>query len=272
MVMLDLLAQKFPKSELLIAHFDHGIRGNSGEDAGFVQCQAKEYGIDVVVEKKQLGEHASEERARTVRYEFLKRVAAEAGGEIYTAHHLDDLVGSVAINLIRGTGWRGLAVLNTVGIRRPFLENYIELGFEKPPTKKDLLRYAGEHNLRFREDQSNSSDEYLRNRLYHQVNNFDAKMEVFELWLEQIRLRNEIDTLIAEILPREEWQRGWFKEMPEEVALEILRAGLLKKGIKATRPQLRDFLKAIREYAPGKYFNLPGDKMVKLSKDGFSLN
>lgn len=271
MVMLDLLAQKIPRSELLIAHFDHGIRGNSGEDAGFVQCQAKEYGIDVVVEKKQLGEHVSEERARRARYEFLKRVAAEAGGEIYTAHHLDDLVGSVVINLIRGTGWRGLAVMNTAGIRRPFLENYIELGFEKPPAKNDLLRYAGEHNLHFREDQSNSSDEYLRNRLYHQMNNFGAKMEVFELWQKQVKLRSEIDTLIAETLPSGEWQRDWVKKMPEEIALEMLRAGLLKKDIKATRPQLRDFLKAIREYAPGKYFNLPGDRMVRINRDDFDI-
>lgn len=271
MVMLDLLAQKIPRSELLIAHFDHGIRGNSGEDAGFVQCQAKEYGIDVVVEKKQLGEHASEERARRARYEFLKRVAAEAGGEIYTAHHLDDLVGSVVINLIRGTGWRGLAVMNTAGIRRPFLENYIELGFEKPPAKNDLLRYAGEHNLRFREDQSNSSDEYLRNRLYHQMNNFGAKMEVFELWQKQVKLRSEIDTLIAETSPSGEWQRNWFRKMPDEVALEMLRAGLFKKDIKATRPQLWDFLKAIREYAPGKYFNLPGDRMVRINRDVFDI-
>lgn len=271
MVMLDLLAQKFPKLELLIAHFDHGIRENSGEDAEFVRRQAKEYDIEAVIEKKSLGEHASEEQARTVRYEFLKRVAAEAGGEVYTAHHLDDLVGSVAINLIRGTGWRGLAVLNTVGIRRPFLENYIELGFEKPPAKKDLLRYAGEHNLHFREDQSNSSDEYLRNRLYHQVNNFDEKMGVFKLWQKQVELRSEIDALIAETLPLGKWQRDWVKKMPEEIALEMLRAGLLKKDIKATRPQLRDFLKAIREYAPGKYFNLPGDRMVRINRDDFDI-
>ena len=59
--------------------------------------------------------------------------------------------------------------------------------------------------------------------------------------------------------------------MPGEVALEMLRAGLLKKGIKATRPQLRDFLKAIREYTSGKYFNLPNDKLVRINRDGFSI-
>ena len=272
MVMLDILAQNFPESELLIAHFDHGIRKNSNEDAEFVERRASDYGIETVLGKGTLGDDASEEEARTARYDFLRKVASEVGGEIYTAHHLDDLVGSVAINLIRGTGWRGLAVLNTAGIKRPFLEDYTELGFENPPTKKDLLEYAGKHSLRFREDQTNASDEYLRNRLYHQVNNFSQKMAVFVLWQKQVRLRSEIDTLIAEIVARETWQRDWFKKMDDAAAIEVLRAELLKKNISATRPQLRDFLKAIREYAPGKYFNLPGGIMVRLNKNDFSIN
>lgn len=272
MVMLELLARKMPKSDLIIAHFDHGVRANSNEDAEFVRRRADEYGIKVVVDEGNLGEGASEEKARTARYDFLRQVALKESGEIYTAHHLDDLVGSVAINLIRGTGWRGLAALSTVRIKRPFLEDYVGLGFEKPPTKNDLLVFAGEHHLCFREDQTNLSNEYLRNRLYHQVNNFDKKMEIFSLWQRQVKLRDEIDALIAEVLPQEKWQRNWFREVPEKVALEILRAGLLKKGIRATRPQLRNFLAAVREYAPGKYFNLPGDRMVRLDKNDFSIN
>lgn len=271
MVMLDLLAQKNPKSELIIAHFDHGARKNSKEDADFVRRRGSDYGIEVVVGRAELGENASEERARTTRYKFLRQVAAKMNGEIYTAHHLDDLVGSVAINLVRGTGWRGVAVMNAADISRPFLESYTELGFEKPPTKCDLLRYAGEHNLRFREDQTNSCDEYLRNRLYHQVNNFSQKLEIFALWREQVRLGGEIDALIAEFLPAKTWQRDWFRELDDAAAMEFLRAGLARKNIPVTRPQLQDFLKAIREYAPGKFFNLPGSRLVKINNHDFSI-
>jgi len=271
MVMLDILAQRLPKDEMIVAHFDHGIRANSDEDAKFVQRRAKEYGIGVVVGQGELGEGTSEEAARKARYEFLRRVAAEVGGEIYTAHHLDDLVGSVTINLVRGTGWRGLAVLNTPGIKRPFLDGYAELGFENPPAKKDLLRYAGEQSLSFREDQTNSQDEYLRNRLYHQMNNFNQKMEMFALWQHQLELRKEIDESVERMLPEETWQRSWFKNIDKTVAIEILRAGLLEKNITATRPQLREFLKAIREYAPGKYFNLPGDRLVRINSKDFSI-
>lgn len=270
-VMLDIFARKFPQEELIVAHFDHGIRENSKEDAEFVRRRASEYGIEAVIENAELEGKASEEKARKARYKFLRRVAFEAGGEICTAHHLDDLVGSVAINLIRGTGWRGLAVLDATDIRRPFLKDYSELGFEKPPTKGDLLKYAGEHNLQFREDQTNSYDEYLRNRLYHQVNNFEDKMEIFALWQRQVKLRGEIDLLLTEILPKGVWQREWFEKMDDITAIEILRAGLLKENLSATRPQLQDFLKAVREYAPGKYFNLPGDKLVRINRKDFDI-
>lgn len=271
MVMLDILARKIPRSELVIVHFDHGIRSNSQEDAEFVKTQSEHYGIEFVMGCAKLGESSSEDKARRARYDFLRSVAATVGGEIYTAHHLDDLVGSVAINLIRGTGWRGLAVLNAPDIKRPFLDHYALLDFEEPPTKGILLEYASRHNLHFREDQTNSWDEYLRNRLYHQMNNFESKKEIFELWQRQIILCNEIDAITGSLLPQKTWQRAWFDDMEDAAAIELLRAGLLQKNISATRPQLRDFLSAIRKYTPGKYFNLPGDQLVKIGSRDFVL-
>ena len=62
MVMLDLFAQKVPRFELVIAHFDHGVRKNSKEDADFVRRRAEEYGIGIVVGRGELGENASEEQ------------------------------------------------------------------------------------------------------------------------------------------------------------------------------------------------------------------
>lgn len=82
--------------------------------------------------------------------------------EIWTAHHLDDLAESVIINLLRGTGWRGLAVFSQARIGRPLLN--MTLTYE-PLDRNAILEYAGKRRLTFREDQSNSSDEYLRNRV-----------------------------------------------------------------------------------------------------------
>lgn len=271
MTMLDIFVQRFPHEELVVAHFDHGVRKNSSKDAEFVRRRAEKYGIDVAIGYGGLGADISEEKARMARYDFLRKVAAEKEGEIYTAHHLDDLVGSVAINLLRGTGWRGLAVMGATDIHRPFLEDYAKLGLKNPPTKKDLLRYAGDHELCFREDQTNSWDEYLRNRLYHQVNNFDKKMAIFNLWQKQKNLRERIESLLLEVIPTGTWPRGLLREMDDEVAIEVLRMGLMRQKITATRPQLRNFLKAIREYAPGKYFNLPNDRLVRINKNNFTI-
>src|SRR5690606_5271626 len=87
MVLLDLLRQK-PKLELIVAHFDHGIRPDSAEDRKLVQRVAKHYDLPFVYAEGKLGPKASEALAREARYAFLRRVQAEQGAEaIITAHH-----------------------------------------------------------------------------------------------------------------------------------------------------------------------------------------
>lgn len=313
MVMLDMICRsgKYSSGDIIIGHFDHGMRENSALDAEFVRRKAKEYGVEFRLGKGELGKKADEAMARKARYEFLKQI--EPGAMIFTAHHLDDLVETVAINLVRGTSWRGLGGLSRAGIRRPFLER--ELIYE-PMDKAAIFEYAAKRKLEFREDQSNSSDEYLRNRIRHGTNNsigvmemsFEQKMVIFELWQRQKALRAEIDAATAALLPDDGvWERKWFQRMEELaraevraqaqglaqsqgagetreagrveeiwegwrlVALELLRAGTLRAGIQATRPQLEEFRQAILNYAPGKRFNLPGDKLVKLNKEDFEL-
>lgn len=273
MVMLDVICRSgaYSPDDIIVAHFDHGIRQNSGEDAEFVRKKTTEYGVQFRLGEGKLGARTSEDSARDARYEFLYSIDPYA--PIFVAHHLDDLVETVAINSLRGTGWRGLAGLNRQNIRRPFLE--MDLLYE-PMDKAAIIEYAAKRRLNFREDQSNSSDEYLRNRIRHEMNNsglnFEQKMEIYRLWQKQKELKDEIDTQIVKLLPEDGvWQRSWFREMDAAIALELLRAGTLRAGAPATRPQLEDFRQAILNYAPGKYFNLPGDRLVKLNKDDFEL-
>ncbi len=269
MVMLDMLIN----SNVVVTHFDHGTRTSSKADADFVKKAADSSGVKFISERAELGDGTSEETARAFRYEFLWKASKENGNaQIYTAHHLDDLVETVAINLLRGTGWRGLAVLDTPGICRPFLEPEIS-GANKPWDKKDIVIYAAEHGVVFRQDPTNNEDNYLRNRVREKLENFDKKQEIYELWQKQKVLKAEIDEIVAEILPKkgEAWRRSWFKNLDKSTALEILRAGTLRAGISATRPQLENFRQAILTYAPGKSFNLPGDKLVRFSKDEFYL-
>lgn len=274
MVMLDMIcrSKQYSSHDIIVAHFDHGMRENSAEDAEFVRRKAEEYSVKFYLGHGELGEETSEARARMVRYNFLHSIDPFA--TVFTAHHLDDLVETTVINLSRGTGWRGLAVLDTPGIRRPFLETEM---FYEPLDKAAILEYAAKRQLSFREDQSNSSDEYLRNRIRHQMNNFpmdlEQKMQIYDLWQRQKQLKSEIDQLVVSLLPgkNQPWQRAWFENLDTSLALELLRAGTLQAGVSATRPQLEDFRQAILNYAPGKHFNLPGDRLVKLNKSDFML-
>ena len=270
MVMLDLMRKNFPAAELVVATFDHGTRESSKADADFVSDICAGSHLRVFRGEAELGAGVSEETAREKRYGFLKKVAQDTKGEVYTAHHLDDLVESVAINLVRGTGYRGLAVLNAPGVKRPFLDGT----FGKVFDKRDILKYAGEHNIRFRQDPTNTSDDYLRNRLRPIVSELsrETKNEIYGLWQKQVENAREIDEIIDSLIPEDlVFKRAWFKDLDDNVAIEILRTALIRANIPATRLQLRGFLKAIREYATNKQFNLPNDKLVRLGRRDFAL-
>ena len=270
MVLFDMMWKKYPREELVVAHFDHGMRSSAGADYDFVEKMCEERGVEFVGGRGELGAETGEAGARRARYEFLRKVADKYGGGIWTAHHLDDLVGSVVINLLRGTGWRGLSVLGAEGVVRPFLDREI---FEGAPFgKRDLLIYAGKQGLKFRQDPTNAEDLYLRNRLQERVSEFEGKNELFGLWEEQKRLRREIEGVVAEILEGRDWrERAWWRELEEEVAMELLAERLRREGVSLARPQLRDFLEAIRNYGAGKYFNLPRGRLVKMTKRAFVL-
>lgn len=254
--------------EYAVAHFDHGMRPSASTDAEFVRKKAEQLGARFYLDEGHLGASASEAEARDARYKFLREVAKKEGGEIVTAHHLNDLAETIAINLLRGTGWRGLAPFSN-DILRPFVFG------ENALTKFDIYKIASEKGLSFRQDPTNNEDKYLRNRLRERIfESFSASdySKLAGLFGKQTKIRKEVEKLVVEILPEDgHFKRSWFFELDDDIAMEILRAGLARAGASLTRPQLMDFLRAIREYMPGKKFNLPGGKLVTLHKDFFVL-
>ena len=284
MVMLEIFVRKFPAEELAVATFDHGTRESSVADAEFVERRLSEVSSALKIREKipfyrgkaRLGEGVSEEKARTERYAFLRKVAFQEKGEIYTAHHLDDLVETVAINLVRGTGVRGLAPFTGLGIRRPFLDGMLdpaEFGFSVFD-KRAILTYAAEHEVVFRQDPTNTSDNYLRNRVRERTFDLppETKLEIYRRWQRQREIVREIDEIVESVLPEDlHFYRDDFRELERAEGLEILRGGLARAGVSATRPQLGEFYEAILHYEAGKKFNLPNDKLVRLNKKDFML-
>ena len=138
-VMLHFLRAGDEDGKPIVAHFDHGIRGNSLDDAKFVERLAHRYGLKFECRHAKLGQDCSEATARQERYDFLFELADKYHGEICVAHHREDILESIAINVLRGTGWRGLTPMNAPQIQRPL----------KTWTKSDIYRYATENNLSF---------------------------------------------------------------------------------------------------------------------------
>lgn len=274
MVLLERFFRDEPEN-IVVAHFNHGTRTSADLDEQFVFLRCKELKVPFETMKIMLGEGVSEELARQKRYDFLYHVANKYGGEIYTAHHLDDLIESIAINLIRGTGWRGLTPFSENRIHRPFIEE----GFYKA----DILRFAAENKVSFREDPTNSTDDYLRNRVRARLLSLpqSEKERLIQLYSRQAAIRQEIEGLGESIFNsliintetsvnhrlRKDFFLDHNKDYTDEVAQEVLRFTCEKFGISLTRVQLKDFLRAIRSYGTNKKFNLPKNKMAVIGRD-----
>lgn len=258
-VLLDMLATA-GDAELIVAHFDHGIREDSALDAAFVKGLAHRYGLPFEMKREELGASASEATARERRYVFLRSLAAKYDARIMTAHHLDDLVETVAINATRGTGWRGLAVFDGQVVR-PLIAHQ----------KDELITYARKKGLEWREDSTNASDAYLRNRIRKKANALteDHKRQLHALHVQQKALRGEIETSVKSIVGSgPEYSRYLFITLPTKVALECLW-GITRGAL--TRPQLARLLHAIKTARPNTTYQAKSGLNVRFSTRYFTL-
>lgn len=264
------LLTMYAHADIIVAHIDHGTRKSSAEDADFVRQKCQELGVKFYETKLELGEGVSEELARKKRYEFLKTIQEKEGGTLCTAHHLDDVLESIAINLIRGTGWRGLTPFYGDELVRPFIISKM--------WKRDVLKFAGKQNICFRQDPTNYEADYLRNRVREKMTELDetVRANIIELFEKQNELRNKIEKLVTElakqtIVGKNFHKKELFLRADEKVALEILREVCLMHGYSLTRKQLADFLAATKTYAPHKKFNLPKNHFVTILKNYFEF-
>lgn len=195
-VLLHLLKAE-GNDEFIVAHVDHGIREDSAEDERLVRKLAQRYGLAYESVQLDLGTNASEEDAREKRYAWLRGIQQKHGADaIVTAHHQDDVIETIVINLIRGTGWRGVCSLRSTPTRlRPLLEK----------SRQQIVGYAIEHELQWRDDTSNDDVRYLRNYIRHGIANrlnAEQRSRLIGLYNDQVRLAAEIDQEVENLLPQ----------------------------------------------------------------------
>ena len=153
--------------DLVVCHIHHGLRGAEADrDECFVRALAEQLGLPCAVSRIDaaalaLRDHISvEEAGRMARYAFFAQTAGE-GGRIATAHTLDDSIETVLMNLVRGTGLRGLCGIPRIrgNIVRPLLDC----------TRAEVEDYLGALGQPSCTDSTNLTDDYTRNRIRHDI-------------------------------------------------------------------------------------------------------
>jgi tRNA(Ile)-lysidine synthetase-like protein len=271
MVLLDVLRQQ-PGVKLVVAHFDHGIRPDSSFDRELVQKIAAKHTLPFVYHRAELGPGASEEVARKARYEFLHAVRTASGAKaIVTAHHHNDALETAIINLLRGTGRKGLSSLQShPTIHRPLL--HIE--------KQALRDYARDQGLTWREDSTNEDTRYLRNYVRHRIlSQFTAedRQKLRDIIDHIARINRELDTQLMNYLHIQsgvdKLDRQTFVRLPHAVSREVMAAWLRKHDIRDfDQKTLERLVVAAKTLTPGKTSDILRGHRLLVQKDSLILH
>lgn len=275
MVLLDVLAKQYKgrgKTTLTVAHFDHGIRPDSAYDRQLVGEMAAAYNLPFVFARGELGAGASEAAARAARYEFLREVQRRAGARgIITAHHHDDAVETAVLNLMRGTGRKGLSSLKAKsldGIIRPLLH----------VPKNRLKEYAEANRLKWNEDSTNNDLNYKRNYVRRSVLK-PARIKsprdyhrLVTLLRRQRELNSAIDHQLELMLhtqpSRASLRRSDVIGLPYQIAAELMAEWLRHNGKRQLSRWLVDRLTvAARTARPNTELLLDSGSKVSFSKN-----
>ena len=242
-----------------IAHCNFQLRGEeSDDDELFVEQYAKSLGLPFFFTRFDTNQSVNDGGesvqmvARNLRYSWFENIRSQNNYDfILTAHHQNDLLETILLNLVRGTGLAGFHGIQPSNgfIIRPLLF----------ASKEDIEIYAKEHNLQWREDSSNKSDKYKRNLLRNKVIPY----------LKEINPSLEKTTLhTAELVNLSE---HFIQTQFEKIKSQILKIedGYFKINIK-TLTQFQDSLFILTEVLRGFNFNYLTAKQILVSDKAIS--
>ncbi|OYX28504.1 MAG: tRNA lysidine(34) synthetase TilS [Flavobacteriales bacterium 32-35-8] len=154
---------------ITLAHCNFNLRGDESDgDEDFILQLAEDLELEVFVESFDTEQYAEDNKksiqmaARELRYNWFEELAEQLGYDyILTAHHADDNLETFLINFTRGTGLEGLTGIPEINGKfvRPLL----------PFSREAIETFAKERHIQWRDDSSNASTKYLRNKLRHEV-------------------------------------------------------------------------------------------------------
>lgn len=205
--------------EIVVLHCNFQLRGlESFEDQQFIQEYSNTNAIPFVFTQFDTEAFAADFKvsiqvaARELRYSwFYEQLAIQKGDFILTAHHADDNLETFLINLSRGTGLEGLTGIPAQNekVIRPLLSF----------SRQQMEEYASANKLKWREDSSNASDKYLRNKIRHHLvpllkelnPNFMSSFEKTQSFLSEAQeLVDDAAIMVYQQVAREEGEDIYF--------------------------------------------------------------
>jgi len=150
----------------IICHVNHHKRKESEQEEKYIRSFAEKNNYKIYVLNYNYQENNFQAEAHDARYDFFINVAKENNASaILTAHHAEDNLETILMNLISGSNLYGYA-----GIKE--CVDYLEVPIIRPLLdykKSEIYEYARENNITYFEDSSNQSDDYERNRIRHHI-------------------------------------------------------------------------------------------------------
>ncbi len=154
------------KLQLVCAHFNHSLRGEADREEEFIRKLCEKLGVKFISEKKDVQSFFNgdslEQTARNLRLDFFMKVSRQTKiKKIALAHHKDDLVETVLMRMIRGSGLKGLrgflpkTKFKSLTVIRPLVE----------VRKKEIVEWLEGQKISFCTDKSNFEDKFFRNRV-----------------------------------------------------------------------------------------------------------
>ncbi|MHB8138293.1 MAG: tRNA lysidine(34) synthetase TilS [Smithellaceae bacterium] len=208
--------------KLIVAHFNHGLRHEQSDaDEAFCRSLVQRFGLDFVTEKMPDPSiprgMSPEDYFRRERYRFLDHVCADHGADkIALGHHLHDQAETVLLNMLRGSGLDGLKGF------LPMRENkYIRPLIEA--SRPEIIDFLKEAAIDYREDSSNNSTVYLRNRIRselipHLQKKYNPRIEENLARMAEIIRRDDefIGEYVTKALTSPEIQKN-----PDEISISV---------------------------------------------------
>ncbi len=272
------MIEMFLKSKILdtkniaLAHVNFSLRGSeSDEDEMFVKQYANSKSLKLFTTKFDTNKYAANKKlsiqiaARELRYNWFKTLLKEYNyNKIAIAHNANDQVETFFINLIRGSGLKGISGINIKNneIIRPVI-------FAK---REEITKYLNKHKIKWRDDSSNNSTKYLRNKIRHNIIPLfeEISLDFTDKMTENIKIFEKSNKLLNYFINKE--INSIIEQNDDIINLkintliripnyEIILFEIIKK-YNFSSAQLNDILNVINSES-GKYIKSSTHKLVK---------